>query len=88
MHPLHRRPRRLCYLHRRSDCFYRVERSSSRAGYFTPAVDQRLFTAHCNRLVTSSGSPLDRCSSPITVFGRGASVAVIENGHIKRFTDY
>jgi hypothetical protein len=29
--PLHRRLRRLCCLHRRSDC-YRVERSSSRAG--------------------------------------------------------
>src|ERR1035437_8483326 len=38
--PLHRRLRRLCYLHRRSDC-YRVERSSSRAG-LSPAVDQRL----------------------------------------------
>ena len=48
--PLHRRLRRLCYLHRRSDC-YRVERSSSRAG-LSPAVDQRLFTAHCNRLIT------------------------------------
>src|ERR1700730_12548982 len=33
--PLHRRLRRLCCLHRRSDC-YRVERSSSRAGSFTP----------------------------------------------------
>src|ERR1700739_3088942 len=44
--PLHRRLRRLCCLHRRSDC-YRVERSSSRAG-LSPAVDQRLFTAHCN----------------------------------------
>jgi len=42
--PLHRRLRRLCYLHRRSDCC-RVERSSSRAG-LSPAVDQRLFTAH------------------------------------------
>ena len=48
--PLHRRLRRLCYLHRRSDC-YRVERSSSRAGLH-PAVDQRLFTAHCNGDVT------------------------------------
>ena len=37
--PLHRRLRRLCYLHRRSDC-YRVERTSSRAG-LSPAVDQR-----------------------------------------------
>src|SRR6266487_4824326 len=47
--PLHRRLRRLCCLHRRSDC-YRVERSSSRAG-LSPAVVQRLFTAHCNCLV-------------------------------------
>src|ERR1019366_4672951 len=38
--PLHRRLRRLCYLHRRSDC-YRVERSSSRAG-LSPAVVQCL----------------------------------------------
>ena len=36
---LHRRLRRLCCLHRRSDC-YRVERTSSRAG-LSPAVDQR-----------------------------------------------
>src|SRR5712692_7379624 len=49
--PLHRRLRRLCCLHRRSDC-YRVERSSSRAG-LSPAVVQRLFTAHCNRLITT-----------------------------------
>jgi hypothetical protein len=38
--PLHRRLRRLCYLHRRSNC-YRVERSSSRAG-LSPAVVQYL----------------------------------------------
>src|SRR5260370_9678923 len=38
--PLHRRLRRLCCLHRRSDR-YRVERSSSRAG-LSPAVVQRL----------------------------------------------
>ena len=38
--PLHRRLRRLCCLHRRSDC-YRVERSSSRTG-LSPAVVQRL----------------------------------------------
>src|ERR1700741_415940 len=38
--PLHRRLRRFCCLHRRSDC-YRVERSSSRAG-LSPAVVQRL----------------------------------------------
>ena len=52
--PLHRRLRRLCCLHRRSDC-YRVERSSSRAGLI-PAVDQRIFTAHRNRDVTSIAS--------------------------------
>jgi hypothetical protein len=46
---LHRRLRRLCCLHRRSDC-YRVERSSSRAG-LSPAVVQCLFTAHHNRVV-------------------------------------
>jgi hypothetical protein len=33
--PLHRRPRRLCHLRRRSDC-YRLERSSSRAGFSLP----------------------------------------------------
>src|SRR5262244_2690824 len=49
--PLHRRLRRLRCLHRRSGC-YRVERSSSRAG-FPPAVEQCLFTAHCNPTVTS-----------------------------------
>src|SRR5712692_5676376 len=38
--PLHQRLRRLCYLHRRSDC-YRVERSSSRAS-LSPAVVQCL----------------------------------------------
>src|SRR5438132_10547936 len=38
--PLHRRLRRLRFLHRRSDC-YRVERTSSRAG-LSPAVNQRL----------------------------------------------
>ena len=50
--PLHRRLRRLCCLHRRSDC-YRVERSSSRAG-LSPAVDQHLFTAHCNGDVSTT----------------------------------
>jgi hypothetical protein len=38
--PLHRRLRRFCFLHRRSDCF-RVERTSSRAG-LAPAGVQRL----------------------------------------------
>jgi hypothetical protein len=38
--PLHRRLRRLRFLHRRSD-YYRVERTSSRAG-LSPAVNQRL----------------------------------------------
>ena len=61
--PLHRRLRRLCCLHRRSDC-YLVERSSSRAG-LSPAVVQRLFTAHRNRLIykrecQGKYSPLDR----------------------------
>src|ERR1035437_5017052 len=49
--PFHQRLQRLCYLHRCSDC-YRVERSSSRAG-LSPAVDQHLFTAHCNGDVTT-----------------------------------
>jgi hypothetical protein len=42
--PLHRRLRRLRYLHRRSDC-YRRERSSCRTG-ITPAEDPSLSTAH------------------------------------------
>jgi hypothetical protein len=50
--PLHRRLRRLCYHHRRSDC-YRVERTSSRAG-LSPAVDQRVFTAHSKLPLGSS----------------------------------
>ena len=41
---LHRRLQQLCCLHYCSGC-YRVERTSSRAG-FSPAVDQRLSTAH------------------------------------------
>lgn len=45
--PLHRRLQRLCHLRRCFDC-YRVERTSSRAG-LSPAVDQRLFTAHVTR---------------------------------------
>jgi hypothetical protein len=48
--PLHRRLRRLCYLHRRSDC-YRVERSSSRAG-LSSRCGPAPFTAHCYRLIT------------------------------------
>src|SRR5215472_3316892 len=59
--PLHRRLRRLCYLRRRSDC-YRVERSSSRAGLI-PAVDQRLFTAHCDRLCNANLLQ-SRCATP------------------------
>jgi hypothetical protein len=43
--PLHRRLRRLCCLHRRSDC-YRVERSSSRAG-LSSRCGPAPFTAHC-----------------------------------------
>jgi hypothetical protein len=42
--PLHQRLQQLRYLHYCSDC-YRVDRTSSRAG-LSPAVDQRLFTAH------------------------------------------
>jgi hypothetical protein len=42
--PLHRRLQQLRYLHRSFGC-YRAERTSSRAG-LSPAVDQRLFTAH------------------------------------------
>jgi hypothetical protein len=42
--PLHRRLQRLRYLHRCFDC-YRPERTSSRTG-LSPAVDQRLSTAH------------------------------------------
>ena len=49
--PLHRRLRRLCCLHRRSDC-YRVERSSSRAG-LSSRCGPALFTARCNRLITT-----------------------------------
>src|SRR5580700_6342104 len=52
--PLHRRLRRLCCLHRRSDC-YRVERSSSRAG-LSPAVVQRLSRRTVKRLITNSYS--------------------------------
>jgi len=53
---LHRRLQRLRYLHRCFDC-YRAERTSSRAG-LPPAVDQRLFTAHCRlpRLAQFRGS--------------------------------
>jgi len=42
--PFHRRLRRFCYLHRRSDC-YRRKRQSCRAG-FEPTENQHLFTAH------------------------------------------
>src|SRR5258708_39648719 len=42
--PYHRKLRQLRCLRCRLDC-YRVERTSSRAG-FTPAEVQRLFTAH------------------------------------------
>ncbi len=50
--PLHRRLRRLCCLHRRSDC-YRVERSSSRAG-LSPAVVQCLSRRTVIALFTSA----------------------------------
>ena len=42
--PLHQRLQQSRCLHRCSDC-YRVERTSSRAGMYTPAVDQRLHGA-------------------------------------------
>src|SRR5271167_4204119 len=48
--PLHRRLQRLRCLRRCFDC-YRVERTSSRAA-LSPAVDQRLFTAHSLRQLT------------------------------------
>src|ERR1017187_3745809 len=65
--PLHRRLRRLCCLHRRSDC-YRVERSSSRAG-LSPAVDQRLSrrTVIANCLVPEFGRLALRDLSPLTL---------------------
>ncbi len=50
--PLHRRLRRLCCLHRRSDC-YRVERSSSRAG-LSSRCGPTPFTAHRNRDITTT----------------------------------
>ena len=53
---LHRRLRRLRFLHRRSDC-YRVERTSSRAG-LSPAVNQRLSRRTCN------GDFFNRCAAP------------------------
>src|SRR5580693_2914508 len=49
--PLHRRLRRLCCLHRRSDC-YRVERSSSRTG-LSSRCGPALFTAHCYGLIST-----------------------------------
>jgi len=51
--PLHRRLRRLRFLHRRSDC-YRVERTSSRAG-LSPALNQRLSRRTRNRDFGESG---------------------------------
>jgi len=51
--PLHRRLRRLCCLHRRSNC-YRVERSSSRAGLsfplWTSAFSRRTEKSRLTRL--------------------------------------
>jgi hypothetical protein len=51
--PLHRRLRRLCCLHRPSDC-YRVERSSSRAG-LSSRCGPALFTAHRYGLIATVG---------------------------------
>ena len=60
--PLHRRLRRLRFLHRRSDC-YRVERTSSRAG-LSPAVNQRLSRRTCNRdFATIDRTPYKRKNS-------------------------
>src|ERR1700687_6039944 len=50
--PLHRRLRRFCCLHRRSNC-YRVERSSSRAG-LSSRCGPAPFTAHCSGLITTA----------------------------------
>jgi hypothetical protein len=55
--PLHRRLRRLCCLHRRSNC-YRVERSSSRAGLSFP-----LWTSAFSR--RTEKSPLHSVSSDL-----------------------
>ena len=55
-----------------SDC-YRVERSSSRAG-LSPAVDQRLFTAHRNGDVTTG------CAIPF-VLSRGVGNDLIDAPH-------
>src|ERR1039458_10059032 len=61
--PLHRRLRRLCCLHRRSDC-YRVERSSSRAG-LPSRCGPAPFTAHCKRLITTATNlPLSANAGP------------------------
>ena len=59
--PLHRRLRRLCCLHRRSDC-YRVERSSSRAG-LTSRCSPAPFTAHRNGDVTTTDLMLHRIAN-------------------------
>src|SRR5713226_5071502 len=81
--PLHRRLRRLCYLHRRSDC-YRVERSSSRAG-LSPAVVQCLsrrtaksrlhsLTDRDNESVPCQSSPW---AGPLTFFHHKQPVTAI-----------
>ena len=49
--PFHRRLRRFCYLHRRSDC-YRLERKLP--GGIAPTEDRRLFTAHLTTIVVEN----------------------------------
>src|SRR6266704_516252 len=56
--PLHRRLRRLRFLHRRSDC-YRVERTSSRGGSFTRS-EPAPFTAHALLIYQQSAMCLFR----------------------------
>ena len=78
--PLHRRLRRLRCLCRRFDC-YRVERTSSRAG-LPPAVDQRLFTAHC--IIQVEGH--DRCAQTppqVLLFPHGCDEDDHENVQIE-----
>jgi hypothetical protein len=54
--PLYQRLQQLRYLHYCSDC-YRVERTSSRAGFLIPAMDQHLFTAHLTPKLAARAAP-------------------------------
>ena len=67
--PLHRRLRRLRFLHRRSDC-YRVERTSSRAGV-SPAVNQRLSRRTCNGNLAQVDIPNRSSKLPVKDTERG-----------------